>query len=348
LMKMSEIKFWLRSSAKHDSLHIQTKKVVDIMCKHGISSRLIFADQLSFFSKIRVLLFSKNVVGVFGSFDLWLLLLINSKRLSLVYHNITPSKFFLKNEPLVAFRSWLGRLQLRFFRREIAVIAVSPFNANELKSLRYQNIEYCPCVVDTNVVVGSQHNTYSKTCSPTVMFTGRIVENKNCIELLKQMQRIASTIPSGLDLVIVGGKGKDRSYCQQFSRVLAECTHDGTLTVEWFADGLSSDDLQKKLASSWVYVSMSLHEGFGLPVCEAILAGTPALYLECGGTESVLDSIGMVPLCHASDFWRRTLCLIESSDLRMELLAKQSKVVERYTSESLSELVCKIYAKFDR
>jgi glycosyltransferase involved in cell wall biosynthesis len=89
---------------------------------------------------------------------------------------------------------------------------------------------------------------------------------------------------------------------------------------------------------------MSLHEGFGLPICEAIAQGTPALYLECGGTESILWAYGMVPLNQSREFGQHVLRLIASPTERQALLGKQQEIARDYMSPRIDGFIKQVYA----
>lgn len=335
------MKFWLRNSSKYDSLNMQTMIIVEILKKNGVAAEIVYSDRISVFEKLKIILNRNLIVGVYGSFDPWLLLLIFSKRIRLIYHNITPAKFFFKNEKLVAIRSALGRIQLSLYRRDIKIIAVSEYNRQELISRNFSNVKYCPCVVSGNF---ADSYILEKTQKPSVIFTGRIVENKNVIFLINQIKKVAEYFPDGLDFFIVGSKGKNREYCKNFSKIVDECLNEGRLRIQWYSNGIDELELNKLLSTSWLYTSASLHEGFGLPICEAILAGTPALYLECGGTESILDSVGMTSIEEANDFGASILSLLENSSERLTLLQRQFLIAEQYSLKNSEKIIYQMYS----
>src|SRR5580704_17846884 len=78
-------------------------------------------------------------------------------RKSLVYHNITPPRFFEENDPF-HFYGIKGYSQLVQFRDIVeSAIAVSPFNARQLKQRGFQNVTVIPLLKDFAAIRYSPH-----------------------------------------------------------------------------------------------------------------------------------------------------------------------------------------------
>jgi len=104
---------------------------------------------------------------------------------------------------------------------------------------------------------------------PIILSAGANSPRKNLAGLLKAMRLAKDSIPH--DLVLVGGSGWDTG---EFKRVLSE--HDISGRVHQL--GFVSDEVLHALYhKAEVYAHPSLYEGFGLPVLEAMAAGTPVI-----------------------------------------------------------------------
>ena len=90
---------------------------------------------------------------------------------------------------------------------------------------------------------------------------------------------------------------------------------------------------------------MSLHEGFGMPVCEAIAANTPALYIECGGTETALEGEGMVLKKDMEIYWIKVLELLSDQNKLYLLLINQRKHVEKFYIKNIENHIADTYMK---
>lgn len=70
--------------------------------------------------------------------------------------------------------------------------------------------------------------------------------------------------------IIVGECTTSNFYKIYFQKVLGELQKIDNLKLEWIAN-VDTEKLHELYQSCWLYVSTSLHEGLGMPVCEAIL-----------------------------------------------------------------------------
>jgi glycosyltransferase involved in cell wall biosynthesis len=283
---------------------------------------------------------SEPVIYHFASFDPVAFLFARRAKTVFVYHNQTPARFFLHYRPRAALLAGVTNVQLRLFPKTMAWVAVSEFNRDRLRSFGFHRVEVCPCIVAR----GPGSRRHAKTETPSVLFVGRIDANKNCVELMAQVAAAAAVLGTRVVLRIVGDTKRRCAYGRTFERSLMEHSRGGALTVEWHRDPISNEALDSLYSSSWVYVSTSLHEGFGLPPCEAVLRGTPALYLSCGGTETVLEGQGEVPRAQRWLFADRLANLLRSERLRRELLAAQTARVENCTTPKVLERAIPLYS----
>lgn len=341
---MTRIVFWLRNSSKYDSLHLQSRIVEQVLNRKGVQIDWVFCDTtnlLNLASVYRIVMRSSRVYLIYGSFDPLFILFMFLKPITLVFHNITPAKYFIKSNPLVSIRSILGVLQIKYISKKASqIIAVSQFNYDVLYNYRYKLIDICPCVVNEF----RNPTNYKKSCLNSVVYIGRIVENKNTIELLSQMIKVANKLEDGLDLYFVGNGNPGRKYYEKFKSTVSKMSNK-KLRFHWITEGINDQEIERILAEAWLYVSMSLHEGFGLPVCESISAGTPALYLECGATEDVLNRYGSVPVQDADIFYMKVLEVLSIKEKRETLLNNQRRYVKKYYLLKLKDTIEHIYMK---
>ena len=246
----------------------------------------------------------------YGSFDIFASWLAYRRRTVFVFHNVTGATHLWKWSLLVATRALAAEAQLALFPKDLPWLTVSQFNCKILREKGFNDVRIVPCVIPDQIRA-------KKTTQPSLLFVGRIAPNKNVLGLLDSYAQLASTWegepPS---LVLVGPRKSRCRYGDAFERRYEEVHRN--LPVIWHSSPLPYVDLQRLYASSWLYVSASRHEGFAVPVMEAIAAGTPALYLSCGGTESVLNGTGCVRStrsmaeaigCHLKDEAKRTSLL---------------------------------------
>lgn len=231
----------------------------------------------------------------------------------------------------------MGYFQLFLLKfRKTKWIAVSEFNKNVLNKIGHRNVITCP-----NIVESSKVHCFEKFKTPTLLYVGRIVQNKDCIKLLNNVIDVARTFKSPINFIIVGNGKKKSKYFREFTLLLRQ-TEGTNLNVIW-QENLPSSELNNLYNKSWLYITRSKHEGFGLPVCESIVNGTPALYTKCGGQEETLNSVGLVQGQHMV---ATILNMLNSPKELNILFLKQSEIVKQYQSPAIDEKVEKIYGRY--
>ncbi len=119
----------------------------------------------------------------------------------------------------------------------------------------------------------------------TLLFVGTLEPRKNLITLLKAMQRL----PDDIRLTIAGADGWGESDVKQLAGDM------NVLDRVTFAGRVSDSELDALYRSARLLAMPSLHEGFGLPVLEAMARGTPVV---CSNAGSLPEVAGDAALLH--------------------------------------------------
>lgn len=262
----------------------------------------------------------------FGGFDFNLVYLRKNKNIYFFYHNITPAYFLWKYNPLVSIRSIIGRIQLKHLNKKINWFAVSEYNSVELKKMGFKNVSILPNIVSN---CESSLSASKKSINPTLIFVGRISPSKGCIQLLDIANKLAEVRKSKLVLNIVGDVKKNCRYGLKFINKINDFILNEYLEINWYKN-LSKERLSDLYSESWLYISMSRHEGFGLPACESILNGTPALYISSGGQESALGGAGLIKSKDNAFLINAIDVHLSNSIFRNDLLRMQNKKISPY------------------
>jgi len=263
----------------------------------------------------------------YASFDWIAWVLSLSPDAVFVYHNVTPARELCRWSPLVALRALAAGLQLRLMPKRLPWLAVSEFNREQLLRIGFRTVETVPLIFE-------EQSKGKKSDQPTLLFVGRISPNKNVIALLRAFRSVWERSPLKPRLVLVGARKRRCRYADAFERELQSCP--AREDIVWQAGAVPYSELQDMFRSAWVYVSMSRHEGFGAPVCQAVSFGTPALFLECGGTESVFGAAGLVRKEGQGYFADRVLELLASEQARLRLLREQDAIVQQLYSSRVA------------
>ena len=266
----------------------------------------------------------------------------------LVYHNITPAH-------LLPVGSWirryaeLGRRELKSWGRRhtfIGSIADSPFNACELKKLGFSSIATVPLLVDLDHLRVHQWNRElsSKIGNlRNILFVGRWAENKGQLELVRMMGVLGKLCRVPVRLILVGRITSP----QYFERVQAEIRNlrleDSIIVLE----GLEDEDVFALYRAADLYVSLSRHEGFGMPLVEAMAFDVPVLAFAASAVPSTLGSGGLLVESRDAEFVAGAAStVLQEPWLRREIVRAQRQELARYERRSLvgslQEYLCRL------
>lgn len=231
------------------------------------------------------------------------------QRTVLLSHNVTPARWFWDYEPTVALHCALGREQLPDYARTADVVAgVSLYNAAELGSDRVVPILFDPAPF-------GPPRTEDPPGPPELLFVGRLAPHKRQDELIRLIAMLRRNRLPDATLRLVG-----EPLNPQYREALAElaATHaPGAVTIE---SGVSMEGLRDRYHRASVFVCLSEHEGFCIPLLEAFAAGVPVVTRPVGGIPEVAgDAALLVEDRDLAVVAELTALAVEDAELRAEL-----------------------------
>lgn len=217
------------------------------------------------------------------------------ERLVLVYHNISPAEAFLDYDPGFAGMLEGGRRELAAMAtRATMAIAVSDFNARELIDLRYHDVRVSPLIVD---IAGRLTTTPDRKLSeelergvgPLVLFVGQVLPHKRPDFLLQAFHLLSSFDRPDARLVIAGNLGLVR-YAHCVMQLGRELSLDRLL----FTGAITDSQLVALYRRADLFVTASEHEGFCVPLLEAMAFGVPIVARACAAVPDTVRDAGVV------------------------------------------------------
>lgn len=225
------------------------------------------------------------------------------------YHNITPAYFFAAPEMhYTRMQCMIGRAQLPFLRNQCQTFwAASEFNAQDLRGLGFESgivlpvmrhYDHLLTVKGDESIISSLKNSGTKT----ILFVGRVNPNKCQHDLLFLLHQYKKHYAQKVRLVLLGGLepfyGAQRmpKLCKELNltyRVLGKRAVDPTVDVS-FVDGADEHCLVSYYRAADVFVCMSEHEGFGVPLIEAMGFDLPILAHPAAAVPETLGGAGIV------------------------------------------------------
>jgi glycosyltransferase involved in cell wall biosynthesis len=208
-----------------------------------------------------------------------------------LHHNITPPEYFVGYDAEMVRICAAGREELRTLAGHADLaLADSEFNRRELEAVGFSHTGVLPIYLD--------FARYREKPSPVlarlladglsnVLFVGRIAPNKCQEDLIRLASYWKRFISPDVRLLLVGKLPRRRHYFDALQAFLYE---EGFTPWEVvFTGHVDHHDLLAYYASAHVFVSMSDHEGFGVPLVEAMLMDVPIVAYR---TTAVGDTLG--------------------------------------------------------
>lgn len=255
----------------------------------------------------------------------------------LIYHNVTPAEYFDGYDDDLAGRLRAARAELRDAARGAdAVWAVSSFNASELESLGVSNVVVFELPFSSKpLVVPPDPEILRRIAAPlrTILFVGRIAPNKRVEDLCRAFAWYHRTIDPHSRLLVVGSHRSCPRYMTML-RMLAGDLQTPNICFEGFA---SPAGLATYYDLADLFVCTSDHEGYCLPLLEAMYKEVPVIAKRTGGTPEAMDGAGVLYQDLSHPELAELMHVILSDDtLRNEILAAQTARVQRALSRDLS------------
>jgi glycosyltransferase involved in cell wall biosynthesis len=266
----------------------------------------------------------------------------------LLYQNITPASFFRGFDDALARRLAEAREDLgRLARRADAVWAASRYSASELEAMGVPEVKVLPLHFDPATVEAEpEPQTLAKFSGPltNILFVGRMAPNKRVEDLILAFAWYQKSIHRYSRLVLVGS---NRS-CPRYYAMLRMLAGELDLPNVCFEGFLNARELAACYRTAHVYVCPSEHEGYCLPLIEAMHRGVPVLARRAGGMPEALDGAGvlydglgprelaeLIHLVVTDAALRRDV--LDSQQRRLEAIRKRP--VDRELRELLAELL---------
>ncbi|HXF60245.1 MAG TPA: glycosyltransferase family 1 protein [Caldilineaceae bacterium] len=257
------------------------------------------------------------------------------------YHNVTPPALW----GAVAGLEALARGQAAV--RKLApyadwIVTVSPFNAEELArdhGCPPEHIRVLPLAVPLDAFTPGPPDPalvrrYGLEGCRTILFVGRLAGNKRVDLLVEALPLVQRAIPNAR-LLIVGDDRSNPAFVEIAAQLRRRAKQLGVADHVIFAGRV--DDLPPYYRLADVYASASLHEGFGVPLIEAMACGVPVVASRATAHPWVVGEAGL--LCEpgqAEDLAEKISQVLADDRLHGELVQRGLVRVRDFSLEQFN------------
>jgi glycosyltransferase involved in cell wall biosynthesis len=224
-------------------------------------------------------------------------------------HQVQRDVFNIELSPYLARLASLSENSIRLFYRKLITVSESAkceiINRLGISS---NNIE----VIPNGITIKSQKSV-SKSLHPTILCLGRLKSYKRIDHLLLAFKIISRELPNAR--LLIAGDGDAGPLLKKMSVKMA-------LSNVFFLGKVSEDMKARLMSSSWVVVSASQIEGWGMTITESAACGSTAVTYDVPGLrESVKDGVTglLAKNGNIRDLAAKIIEILKNDDFREEL-----------------------------
>lgn len=214
------------------------------------------------------------------------------------YHNVTPASLLERWDPFVGEAAANGRRQMERLATEVsAAFAVSRFNEQELIEAGYRSTRVVPLLVDlaeldreVDEEVYQRLLREKRDGGVDLLFVGRITPNKAQHDLLKALVAYRRAYDPKARLRLVGGV----SFASYHKALVDYAAALGLADAVDFAGSVPPGSLAAHYRAADVFVCLSDHEGFCVPVLEAMHNRVPVVAYAAAAVPETVGDAGLL------------------------------------------------------
>jgi glycosyltransferase involved in cell wall biosynthesis len=247
-----------------------------------------------------------------------------------LYHNITPHTYFVGVNPVYAEAARAGREQLNRLGRLVeAGWGVSRFNCQELAERGWPNLQVLPIPFEPERYAVRPDRRVLKRWRDglNVLSVGRIAPNKRLEDVILTFYYLKRYVRPEARLLIVGAARGLEPYLHFLQALVRRL---GLADVE-FTGHVTRAELVAAYRSADVYLSMSEHEGFGVPLLESMYFDVPIIAYGAAAVPETLDGSGLLLTAREHTATAELIGLLaEDHGLRDRIVARQRERLQEF------------------
>lgn len=258
----------------------------------------------------------------------------------MIYHNITPPEFV--DDKIKVFCE-KGIRQLETLSYDYYV-GDSDYNLNNLYRHGIRKIgRKLPIVVDDSQYNGKQEKTISAIITQKhkpkeavrMLFVGRLVGNKCVEDILKVFFYYYDQIDKNVTLDIVGNEDQSPDYVAMLKSMVHQFKGKDHVT---FHGKVSDEEKTRLFNRANYYISMSEHEGFCIPLLEAMTKDLITVAYKSSAIEETMGDSGILVSDKNPMFVASAIATVHKNmEIKEKIIQAQRKNLKRYSHECIKE-----------
>jgi glycosyltransferase involved in cell wall biosynthesis len=268
----------------------------------------------------------------------------------LQYHNVTPASYFAPYDPALFRLASLGRAELATLAgcTDLA-LGDSDYNRRELDALGFATTGVFPIAVDTGRITRPvSRPALEKILDDGLvnfLFVGRIAPNKKIEDHIKLAEVYKRYVDAYYRFIFVGRYDVVPRYYATIRALMSEYRLLNDRFV--FTGPVPDEELAVYFRHAAVYVSLSEHEGFCVPLVEAMAADVPVLAYAAAAVPDTLGGAGVQFAPKDLEFAAELLATLAFDDaVRAEVIAGQRRRLDDFGDAQIRRELASLLHRF--
>jgi len=255
------------------------------------------------------------------------------------YHNVTPAHFFAPFDAGIARMAAAGRTELATLAGKVDLaLGVSDYNRQELERLGFAPTGVLPLLVDTERLRSARPvPALERLLSDglvNILFVGRVAPNKKIEDHIRLAEVFKRYVDVYYRFIFVGKYDAVPRYYAAIRGLIAE--FQMLPDRFWFTGPVPDEELAAYYRHAHAYVSLSEHEGFCVPLVEAMAMDVPVLAYGAAAVPETLGGAGVTFAPKDLEFAAELLGgLIYDEPFRQGVIAGQRRRLQDFSRERI-------------
>lgn len=266
----------------------------------------------------------------------------------IMYHNVTPPHFFRGYSPMSEKACADGLRAVKYLAGKTNLCLVdSAYNGKDLKDMGYRcPIEVLPILIafddykkepDSKIIHRYDDDWVN------IVFTGRVVPNKCPQDIIAAFYYYKKYIQPKSRLFLVGRYDWSNLYKEQLEKYVRKLELDDV----YFTGHVRFDEILAYYYIADVFVCMSEHEGFCVPLVEAMFFDVPIIAFDSSAIGDTLGGSGLLLQDKSPQVVAEAInMVIENKKLREQILEGQRERLKDFEHEKIKKRFLEIIQRF--
>lgn len=270
---------------------------------------------------------------------------LTNVRRGVVYHNLTPPNWFWRYNPRVVADLEVGHKEFpEIIKKADFVIADSEYNCAEVRALGCAEVSVLPLAFDVERwklpanpgIVAACRGHHGKN----ILHVGRVAPNKCIEDIIKAFYFYHHKIERKSKLWLIGIDIDTELYAFELRRLVHELRLQEAVE---FVGGVHDSELRAFYENADLYMCMSEHEGFCVPLLEAMWFGVPIIAYDACAVKDTLGNAGFL-LAHKSPAENAELMhmIINQAEIREPAVENGKRRVEQFGVDAFRDALGKL------